>query len=377
MNTIYIIFILLSFNSVLAEGVVTSEIKPIVTVAPQYPTKAILERLEGFVSVEFVVDVNGGVKRVKVIDAEPKDIFNKVAVQAVSKYKFIPKIVDNKAVEQFSTQRIEFKLPEELTKKPLTLELLALKEPSDIPILAVYEMKIEEQNENDYINTIVYFKDIEINQQLLLWPNQNTQIPNFSIVQDKIIKHAKSSIIKTSGAFNQFQKMCISENCEPILLSKLNSLPFKDYVEIIKLKVEFIIDEEGNVKKFKIKKYDKKFKNKEAIKQMLSNLKFLPATTKNKSVSSKFTARLETFVTSQKNNRLLWSKEIVYQLKKPPNQWVRVAMLINKKGRVIEAQALQSSDKSFELPAINAVKDYKFKKNKNKYQLIKVIEFNQ
>jgi len=124
MNTIYIIFILLSFNSVLAEGVVTSEIKPIVTVAPQYPTKAILERLEGFVSVEFVVDVNGGVKSVKVIDAEPKDIFNKVAVQAVSKYKFIPKIVDNKAVEQFSTQRIEFKLPEELTKKPLTLELI-------------------------------------------------------------------------------------------------------------------------------------------------------------------------------------------------------------------------------------------------------------
>ena len=70
---------------------------PIVKVAPQYPRRALQKGIEGHVTVEFTVTALGTVIDPKVIDANPPNVFNRAAMNAVKKFKYKPKIVDGKA----------------------------------------------------------------------------------------------------------------------------------------------------------------------------------------------------------------------------------------------------------------------------------------
>ncbi len=87
---------------------------PMVRVPPQYPERALQRGIEGRVLVEFTISKSGSVKDAKVIAAEPSSIFNKAALKAVSQWKYNPKIVNGKAVEQPGVRiAIPFKLGKE------------------------------------------------------------------------------------------------------------------------------------------------------------------------------------------------------------------------------------------------------------------------
>jgi len=73
---------------------------PMVRVPPQYPERALQRGIEGRVLVEFTISKSGSVKDAKVVAYEPSTIFNKAALKAVSQWKYNPKIVNGKAVEQ-------------------------------------------------------------------------------------------------------------------------------------------------------------------------------------------------------------------------------------------------------------------------------------
>lgn len=82
------------------------EYLPIVKVSPQYPQRALQRGLEGWVLVEFTVTPAGTVKDVKVVDAEPADIFNRAAVDAAKKFKYKPRVIDGQAVEVSGVQNL-------------------------------------------------------------------------------------------------------------------------------------------------------------------------------------------------------------------------------------------------------------------------------
>ena len=89
---------------------------PMVRVPPQYPERAMQRGIEGRVLIEFTISKSGGVKDAKVIAAEPSSIFNKAAIKAVLQWKYNPKIVNGKAVEQVGVRiAIPFKLGNEQT----------------------------------------------------------------------------------------------------------------------------------------------------------------------------------------------------------------------------------------------------------------------
>ncbi len=84
---------------------------PLVIIEPQYPRKAAMEGIEGYVRFRFTVKADGYAKDVTIVDAKPRRIFDKDARRAIYKWRFKPKVVDGKAVEQpnmFYT--LEFKL---------------------------------------------------------------------------------------------------------------------------------------------------------------------------------------------------------------------------------------------------------------------------
>ncbi|HEX7037678.1 MAG TPA: energy transducer TonB [Pseudomonadales bacterium] len=55
-----------------------------------YPPKARAEGIEGYVVVRYDVDAEGRVQNVRVTAADPPDVFDEAAVQAVSRWRFTP-----------------------------------------------------------------------------------------------------------------------------------------------------------------------------------------------------------------------------------------------------------------------------------------------
>ncbi len=89
------------------------DIVPLVTIAPNYPRKPLIAKIEGWVKIEFTITATGGVINPHVVSAKPARMFNREALRAISKYRFKPKYVNGVAVEQVATQTIEFKLRKE------------------------------------------------------------------------------------------------------------------------------------------------------------------------------------------------------------------------------------------------------------------------
>ncbi len=83
---------------------------PIVTIAPNYPRKALIAKIEGWVEMQFTITELGTVVSRKVIGSKPKRIFDREALRAILKYKFKPKVVDGVAMTQVATQKIAFTL---------------------------------------------------------------------------------------------------------------------------------------------------------------------------------------------------------------------------------------------------------------------------
>lgn len=84
---------------------------PIFRMDPKYPMKAAREGIEGYVVMSFTIDKLGGVTDVKVIEAQPKRIFDKAAKRALKKWKYKAKVEDGVALVQTGlTVRLDFNI---------------------------------------------------------------------------------------------------------------------------------------------------------------------------------------------------------------------------------------------------------------------------
>jgi len=97
-------------NMLSGYGFGDSDVIPLVQVEPKYPSQALARRIEGYVVVRLQVTKEGTVSEVEVIDADPKGVFEREAIRAAWRYKFKPKLVDGKPVEQVATLPFEFNL---------------------------------------------------------------------------------------------------------------------------------------------------------------------------------------------------------------------------------------------------------------------------
>ncbi len=79
---------------------------PLVRIPPQYPQRAASRGTEGWVLVEFTITPAGTVSDAVVIDSDPANIFNRSALRAIAKWKYRPKIVDQKPVAQYGMQQL-------------------------------------------------------------------------------------------------------------------------------------------------------------------------------------------------------------------------------------------------------------------------------
>jgi protein TonB len=91
-------------------GLADREPLPLVRVDPDYPPAARQRRLEGWVQVRFTISTAGSVKDASVVQSSHA-VFEKSALQAVSKWKYQPQLVGGKPAEAPNRQvRVHFKL---------------------------------------------------------------------------------------------------------------------------------------------------------------------------------------------------------------------------------------------------------------------------
>lgn len=79
-------------------------------VRPTYPAAAARRRQEGWVEVTFNVGADGSVTDVNVVRSQPRGVFDRDAVRAVSQWKFEAALSAGKPVVSSLTRRIEFSL---------------------------------------------------------------------------------------------------------------------------------------------------------------------------------------------------------------------------------------------------------------------------
>ena len=78
---------------------------------PEFPAKALAQRISGTVTVEYVVDTSGNPRDVRVVEATPPGVFDKAATTAVKHWHYEPVIANGAPVEVPVRTAIRFELP--------------------------------------------------------------------------------------------------------------------------------------------------------------------------------------------------------------------------------------------------------------------------
>ena len=90
--------------------VFATNLVPTLKTKPSYPPRALRSGVEGVVTVEFTIAVDGSVKDPTIIKSDPPKIFDRSVLKAIKKWKFNPETVDGKTVEKRARQDIHFRL---------------------------------------------------------------------------------------------------------------------------------------------------------------------------------------------------------------------------------------------------------------------------
>ncbi len=64
-----------------------------------YPRRALSRGIEGYVIVKFTVTRQGTTRDHVIVESKPKGIFDRAALQAATKFKYKPRVVDGQPIE--------------------------------------------------------------------------------------------------------------------------------------------------------------------------------------------------------------------------------------------------------------------------------------
>jgi protein TonB len=79
-------------------------------VAPEYPRRAAMAGIEGSVTMQFTINADGSVSDVRVTEANPRRVFDRAAVAALSEWAFEPFREGGEAISREASITIDFRL---------------------------------------------------------------------------------------------------------------------------------------------------------------------------------------------------------------------------------------------------------------------------
>jgi protein TonB len=94
----------LQFGGFIEEG----DLYAILRVEPVYPPPATIRKISGWVDLEYTVLPNGSVTDIVVLRSSPSSVFEESAVNAISKWRFKPRVINGQPVPARVEQRHNF-----------------------------------------------------------------------------------------------------------------------------------------------------------------------------------------------------------------------------------------------------------------------------
>lgn len=87
------------------------QVMPLYRIEPRYPNRALKQKQEGFVLLSFSINKLGAPVDIKIVDSQPKRIFDREAVRALKHWKYQPYIVDGQpTLKSGLSVKLEFKI---------------------------------------------------------------------------------------------------------------------------------------------------------------------------------------------------------------------------------------------------------------------------
>ena len=97
-------------GNIVPDYVMVDDLTAISRISPQYPRRALMQAIEGFVEVELLISAEGTVQSVRIIDAEPQGLFERAVQSATLRWRFRPQFKDGVAVPVRARTTIDFTL---------------------------------------------------------------------------------------------------------------------------------------------------------------------------------------------------------------------------------------------------------------------------
>lgn len=97
-------------NAVMTGDTVDQQPRALARTPLEYPPRAKAKEIEGYVLLSILINEQGVVEDVKVLEADPQGTFEEVAIRNIKKWKFEPARYQGKAVKTWINQPITFQL---------------------------------------------------------------------------------------------------------------------------------------------------------------------------------------------------------------------------------------------------------------------------
>lgn len=91
-------------------GGMESEVMPLNDVRPEYPRHALQRGIEGFVKLAFTINRAGNVENIRVLEANPRNVFEREARRAAARWRFAPRTEGGLAVDREAVKTLYFRL---------------------------------------------------------------------------------------------------------------------------------------------------------------------------------------------------------------------------------------------------------------------------
>jgi len=89
---------------------IARELTPLVRIPPDYPERALMKCIEGYVMLRFTVTETGSVADPVIVSSEPPGMFDRSAIRSVLRWKFQPQLVDGKPMSVITYTRVNFQM---------------------------------------------------------------------------------------------------------------------------------------------------------------------------------------------------------------------------------------------------------------------------
>lgn len=86
------------------------EVMPLNDVRPEYPYRARQQGIEGHIKLAFTINPAGKVENIRVLEASPRNIFDREARRAAARWRFAPRTENGVAVSREAVKTLHFRL---------------------------------------------------------------------------------------------------------------------------------------------------------------------------------------------------------------------------------------------------------------------------